>query len=205
MMILPSDSAISSLFLLGIVILGITAASAQVGVPPRESVPGRSGECTPVDRPQAEDVQVEDVVGNFNFEMYVTQGVRRDSVVQGKLIVKRWSPGTSGLKSASIDYAVWGWTTIPIERLGGMPLIVTPSSTDPEQPGILGLRSRRDSAITLHVGSRRPDGSAPFDVGMVVKVLSADQYGFRGTWGSSTRARPVPSGHFCAWRTNEND
>lgn len=168
----------------------------------RSDASGHRGsvQCAAVDSSHATGVQKSDVVGEFELEMQVTEGVRRDSVVRGRLTLEPWSPSTSGLETAPINYMVWGWTTIPIDRIGEMPVVPAPSSDDPARPGILGLRSRRDSAITLVMGAWTPDGGAVADAGLVLKVAQAETSGFRGTWTSSSIKLPVPSGHFCARR-----
>lgn len=186
-----------------LIIIAALGISLLVGVLSLEQPPSQSSmdvsECGPSDSLPSGNIRVRDLVGDFDIVMHVTADVQRDSVLKGRIALKEWSPADSGLRSPIVDWLVWGWTTISVDRIGDVPVNVPLSSDDPMRPGVLGAWDHQRKTITLFFGGMSPDGTVTFDAGVLVQVRATDEYGFRGTWGAGSIG-PAPSGYFCAWR-----
>lgn len=183
-----------------IMLVAMVGDSAPVGAQDHPRPQAQSIQCPPVDSLLSTDAEVSEFVGHFNLIMVVTGDVQRDSVIRGSLTLNAWSPSISGLETEKIPWEVWGWSTLPVNRIGEIPLHTSVSADDPVRPGILGRHEGRPRKMTFYLGAVEPDGTSTAHAGLYLQVLATSNSGFRGDWGAGSLHRPTPSGHFCAWK-----
>lgn len=169
---------------------------------PREH---RSDTCSVTTETQSpDDVRVEEIVGEFAVVMHVTDNVRRDSLVRGRMVLKPRSPESPGADRTLVPWMVWGWTSLPAHRVGDIPLSGPLSSDDPARPGIHGYWSSGRQSFTLMLNQTKPDSAFTLDAGILMEVLATDSDGFRGTWVAGS-IPPAPSGYYCARRVGTGE
>lgn len=152
--------------------------------------------CQPPDTTSTPDAEFANLVGVFVIELHVTQGARRDTIVQGRLTLE------VSARARRFGWAAAGWMEAPLTRLGNVPIgSPEPSSKDPEHPGVLVFKDR--GRFFIVVGGARLNAMA-VDQGVDLDVQNGDRTGFTGTWSAGTNVRPVPAGYFCAWRLPES-
>lgn len=149
--------------------------------------------------------QVADLAGVFDLELHVTTGRERDSVIRGRMTLTTRPDSIRGEEREGSPFVIYGWTTISSERIGDVVMTTPLSSTDPTQPGVLGLVDRRDSAIVLILGSAAEEGNFSLHTGLDFQVLRSGPGGFRGTWEVESLRRKRPAGVFCARRVQEGN
>ncbi len=146
-----------------------------------------------------------DLVDVFDLELHVTTGREQDSVIRGRITLVTWPDSTKGEERGASPFVLYGWTTISSERIGDVVMTTPLSSTDPTQPGVIGLADRRDSAIVLTLGSAAEGGNFSLHTGLRFQVLRSGPDGFRGTWEVASLRRRRPAGIFCARRVQEGN
>lgn len=151
--------------------------------------------------------QIESLRGTYDFTVVGRIRVTADSIVKGELTlsptdsVHRYytlDPNAQHWRHREPTFLLAGWTTVDLRAVGAVGVVSSPSSRNPDSPGV-----QVDERGVLVVGnSVTPRRGPTLDAGVLFVVRHIDESGFSGIWTDGSTLQPTPHGYFCAFRVN---
>lgn len=104
------------------------------------------------------------------------------------------------MTNSSVAYPLAGTSDIDLARLGVVSLAYSPSATDPNEPGVQGVRDAASKTYSLIFGNAFSHKGVQLDAGVYFHIARATPRGIFGRWNDGGRRAPRAHGYFCASR-----
>ena len=171
------------------------------------SADGRSGFSHFPKSPAINPALVSSLQGKYDFVVVSTNPrFRRDSIDYATLSLTPTPARYRDSPNPAIKTLYFGHSDVDLSRLGHVALAYSPSSTEPERPGVEVDYNSRDSTLDMTFGNAMSTGAHTMDAGVSFNVFRVDSLGFSGRWldGGLPVAKPghVTQGYFCAFRAS---
>lgn len=159
--------------------------------------------------PLPEGIDPGQLAGDYVLTLVATVGHSRDTLVRGRLALRRVRRGTEAGGTAG-GPPLWGWVDAPLGRLDDFGLPDLLAGADSARFHLTVLEGPADARTLTFLLDQRPvrpeDGRREgeeeeyTDSGVLLEVFTAGGGRVTGRWASGTALVPVRQGYFCADR-----
>ena len=143
------------------------------------------------------------LAGLYSFRVVATRGYSGDTMSVGRLHLLTTDESHRAAGPGARTSPLYGWTEVDLSLFGRVGLAYSPTSRDPNRPGVQVIVDREHKNLGMVVGAASTGDTVYFDAGVVFFVYAVDSLGFSGLWKDGGLTG-LPAGYFCAQRPGGN-